>query len=130
MREWQGLSYREIAQELELSQAAVETLLFRARRALASRLRSAGSFLPWLKSLTEASGAGKLAVGATIVAVTAGAGTVAVGGHERQHAPALREAGSGVVAAAAVRRFSLNRPAARNGKPSSGGSSGAASVSH
>src|SRR3954462_2358165 len=38
LREWQGLSYREIADELELSQAAVETLLFRARRTLASGL--------------------------------------------------------------------------------------------
>ena len=136
MREWQGLSYREIAQELELSQAAVETLLFRARRALASRLRSAGSFLPWLKSLTGPSGAGKLAMGATIVAVTAAAGTVAGGGHERQPAPAkkaaapaLREARSGV-AAAAARLFRLNGPAARIGKPTSGRSSGAASVSH
>ena len=36
LREWQGLSYREIADELELSQAAVETLIFRARRSLAS----------------------------------------------------------------------------------------------
>src|SRR5258705_3619201 len=38
LREWQGLSYPEIADELELSQAAVETLIFRARRALATRL--------------------------------------------------------------------------------------------
>ena len=38
LREWQGLSYREIADELELSQGAVETLLFRARRSLASAL--------------------------------------------------------------------------------------------
>ncbi len=38
LREWQGLSYREIADELELSQAAVETLIFRARRSLASGL--------------------------------------------------------------------------------------------
>ena len=40
LREWQGLSYREIAAELELSQAAVETLIFRARRSLASTLES------------------------------------------------------------------------------------------
>jgi hypothetical protein len=39
MREWQGLSYREIGEELQLSQAAVETLIFRARRALAQGLR-------------------------------------------------------------------------------------------
>ena len=38
LREWQGLSYREIAAELELSQGAVETLIFRARRALAAGL--------------------------------------------------------------------------------------------
>jgi RNA polymerase sigma factor (sigma-70 family) len=38
LREWQGLSYHEIADELELSQAAVETLIFRARRSLASGL--------------------------------------------------------------------------------------------
>jgi RNA polymerase sigma factor (sigma-70 family) len=38
LREWQGLSYAEIATELELSQSAVETLLFRARRGLAERL--------------------------------------------------------------------------------------------
>jgi RNA polymerase sigma factor (sigma-70 family) len=38
LREWQGLSYREIATELELSQAAVETLIFRARRSLATGL--------------------------------------------------------------------------------------------
>src|SRR5581483_10326320 len=38
LREWQGLSYREIGEALGLSQAAVETLLFRARRSLAEGL--------------------------------------------------------------------------------------------
>ena len=38
LREWQGLSYKEIGAELDLSQAAVETLLFRARRSLAAGL--------------------------------------------------------------------------------------------
>jgi RNA polymerase sigma factor (sigma-70 family) len=38
LREWQGLSYKEIGDELDLSQAAVETLLFRARRSLAAGL--------------------------------------------------------------------------------------------
>src|SRR5436305_7598157 len=38
LREWQGLTYREIADELELSQSAVETLIFRARRAPAAGL--------------------------------------------------------------------------------------------
>jgi RNA polymerase sigma factor (sigma-70 family) len=38
LREWQGLSYREIAEELEVTQSAVETLIFRARRSLAAGL--------------------------------------------------------------------------------------------
>ena len=38
LREWQGLSYREIAAELDLSGSAVETLIFRARRSLAELL--------------------------------------------------------------------------------------------
>jgi RNA polymerase sigma-70 factor (ECF subfamily) len=39
LREWQGLSYAEIADELGTTVGAVETLLFRARRNLASRLQ-------------------------------------------------------------------------------------------
>ena len=38
LREWQGLSYREVGAKLGLTQAAVETLIFRARRSLASAL--------------------------------------------------------------------------------------------
>jgi RNA polymerase sigma factor (sigma-70 family) len=38
LREWQGLTYREISTELGLTQGAVETLIFRARRALAQGL--------------------------------------------------------------------------------------------
>jgi len=34
LREWQGLSYEEIAAELGLTQSAVEALLHRARRSL------------------------------------------------------------------------------------------------
>jgi len=41
LREWQGLSYAEIATALSLSQSAVETLLFRARRNLAKQLAAA-----------------------------------------------------------------------------------------
>jgi RNA polymerase sigma-70 factor (ECF subfamily) len=40
LREWQGLSYADIAVELGLSVGAVETLLFRARRRLATLLES------------------------------------------------------------------------------------------
>ncbi len=40
LREWRGLSYAEIATELELTQSAVEALLFRARRSLVNGLES------------------------------------------------------------------------------------------
>jgi RNA polymerase sigma-70 factor, ECF subfamily len=39
LRDWQGLSYGEIADVLQLSHSAVETRIFRARRALAQVLR-------------------------------------------------------------------------------------------
>jgi RNA polymerase sigma-70 factor (ECF subfamily) len=38
LREWQGLSYAEIAEVLEISISAVETLIFRGRRHLAKAL--------------------------------------------------------------------------------------------
>jgi RNA polymerase sigma-70 factor, ECF subfamily len=41
LREIQGRSYAEIATELELSQAAVETLIFRARKSLSQQLEAA-----------------------------------------------------------------------------------------
>jgi RNA polymerase sigma-70 factor (ECF subfamily) len=90
LREWRGLSYQEIAAELELSQAAVETLIFRARRALATSLEEQevagsrtrtrvvrgldlGGLLAGLKSLLGGGGAAKLAatgltVGAAVLA--------------------------------------------------------------
>jgi RNA polymerase sigma-70 factor, ECF subfamily len=56
-RDWQGLSYNEIATEMAVSDAAVETLLFRARNKVASTLAnpewrgklapSARAFLVW-----------------------------------------------------------------------------------
>lgn len=74
LREWQGLSYREIASELELSQSAVETLLFRARRSLAKRLDTV-PLIPWLKTVLLGSSGAK-AVAA--VAVTVGVGAAAL----------------------------------------------------
>jgi predicted DNA-binding protein (UPF0251 family) len=91
LREWHGLNYSEIADRLELSQAAVETLLFRARRSLARRLRQPlgiGSFLPWLRSLAGGSAA-KIAIGAAAVAVTATTGAIAVA-RQHQHRPLHR----------------------------------------
>jgi RNA polymerase sigma-70 factor, ECF subfamily len=42
LREFQGMSYEEIAGELGVSVAAVETLLFRARRSVADQLEQTG----------------------------------------------------------------------------------------
>jgi RNA polymerase sigma-70 factor (ECF subfamily) len=43
LREFQGYSYEEISSELGISVAAVETLLFRARRAVAQQLEQSGT---------------------------------------------------------------------------------------
>ena len=88
LREWQGLSYREVAAKLGLSQAAVETLIFRARRSLASSLEqpararrrlvhslNAGALFGSLKALiagnVAASVATAVAVAASATALTA-----------------------------------------------------------
>jgi RNA polymerase sigma-70 factor (ECF subfamily) len=77
LREWQGLSYAEIADELHLSVPAVEALLFRARRALAahlertrSRLLNLGSSLAALRSLVHG-GPAKMAVATAVVGLAA-----------------------------------------------------------
>ena len=92
LREWQGLSYREIAAEMETTESAVETLLFRARRALARRLDrtrasaglDAGSLLAWGKSLV---GGAAFKAGAAAVVVAAGV-TAAEPAHRSEAAPA------------------------------------------
>ena len=56
LREWQGLTYREISTELGLSQAAVETLIFRARRALAQGLEQ--DAVTWKKRLRRGADVG------------------------------------------------------------------------
>jgi RNA polymerase sigma factor (sigma-70 family) len=73
LREWQGLSYREIADELELSQSAVETLIFRARRALAAGLEHAPVRKQWrrLAHYGTDAGAGFTALKALLGGVTA-----------------------------------------------------------
>ena len=94
LREWQGLSYREVAEELDVSQSAVETLIFRARRSLAQGLEQPdsvktpakrksfrralhaldlGTVIAALKTLLAGSAAAKATAAA--VAVTAAAGT-------------------------------------------------------
>jgi RNA polymerase sigma factor (sigma-70 family) len=90
LREWQGLSYREVAAKLGLTQAAVETLIFRARRSLASALEQpikrrrqlvrsldAGALLASLKAAIAGNVAASVAT-AVAVAASATALTVAV----------------------------------------------------
>lgn len=83
LREWHGLSYREIATELDLTKTAVETLIFRARRSLAQRLegqrktlrgRAADVFSLFsaLKTLTAAKVAATAVVAASTAVVAAG----------------------------------------------------------
>jgi RNA polymerase sigma factor (sigma-70 family) len=79
LREWQGLSYREIAAELSVSESAVETLIFRARRSLARKLdrsrgrvwgiSNLGSALAWGKAGLSG---GAAQVAAAALVVTAG----------------------------------------------------------
>jgi len=96
LREWQGLSYAEIGNELGLSQAAVETLIFRARRALArelrgdERLRSGldlGSLLASVKSLLTGGGAVvKIAAGVAALATIGGVAGPRIEHRLRHHA--------------------------------------------
>jgi RNA polymerase sigma-70 factor (ECF subfamily) len=84
LREWRGLSYSEIAAELDMTQSAVETLIFRARRSLAAgleeppkraRLRSVLAFdfagmLAVLKGLLAGGAGVKTAATLAVVAAT------------------------------------------------------------
>ena len=80
LREWQGLSYSEIASELGLSNSATETLLFRARRNLAEKLQEKTghrtvnglSFLPLVQSLFQRAAATTAIVGLGATATIAG----------------------------------------------------------
>ena len=122
LREWQGLSYREIAAELQLSQTAVETLIFRARRSLAKgleqppapvRKRAArgadlGNLVTGLKSLVIGGGAAAAKAGAVVAVVSAGtvvAASPATHHHARppaSSAPALVHADAHVASAATI----------------------------
>lgn len=108
LREWQGLSYREISGELQLSQSAVETLIFRARRSLARGLTQPASVKPGpelrrkrlrsalhLVDLTTLLGAAKslltgaaaLKAATAAVVVTAAAGTAVTVSSDRLDPP-------------------------------------------
>ena len=114
LREWQGLSYREIGEELEVSQSAVETLIFRARRSLAQGLEQPdlakkpkrkgfrralhvidlGTIAAAAKTLLAGSAAVKATAAAVAVTAAATAATVTpkLEGHSPSPAPAQRSA--------------------------------------
>ncbi len=79
MREWQGLSYREIAGELALTEGAVETLLFRARRSLASKLDRSRGRIWGISNLGSAFAWGKAVLGGTAAQVAAATLVVGAG---------------------------------------------------
>ncbi len=142
LREWQGLSYREIGQELELSQAAVEMLIFRARRALASALEEPaappktagrvartfgqgldlGGIAAALKSLFTGGAALKA------IAVAVAAGSVTGAATEVAHNPLLRIApGAAGTATTAIARTAA---VARRVSGTPAGDASSAGVSH
>ena len=79
MREWQGLSYREIADELSLTEGAVETLLFRARRSLANKLDRSRGRVWGLSNLGSALAWGKMLLGGSAAQVAAATLVVTAG---------------------------------------------------
>jgi RNA polymerase sigma-70 factor (ECF subfamily) len=83
LREWQGLSHREVARRLGLTEGAAETLIFRARRSLAAALENPGArgrktlraldvggLVAAVKSFVGASAAVKTVAAVTVVAAT------------------------------------------------------------
>jgi RNA polymerase sigma factor (sigma-70 family) len=128
LREWQGLTYREIADELDVSQSAVETLIFRARRALAAGLEQlpsgerdrglrkrarhagdAGAVAVALKTLLSSGSAAKIAVTALVAAATMIAGPI--GSHTTRH---TRQAASTQRASLSTQAPTLSAPAMRH----------------
>jgi len=139
LREWQGMSHGEIAERLDISHSAAETLIFRARRSLAdalenpgkrSRLRALhvldlGALLGPLKGLL-AGGAGVKAATAVTVATLTTVTLVATDpripglGREPAGAPAAKaqSAAVNVPVAAAPGGFVAAPPGAADGPAS------------
>ncbi|HET7568864.1 MAG TPA: sigma-70 family RNA polymerase sigma factor [Gaiellaceae bacterium] len=108
LREWQGLSYAEIAAAMDTTVPAVETLLYRARRQLAEALERGGrrtrrtlaglldllgirALLERLGTMLSGAGAAKVAAGAALLAVGGsgvGAAIALENGTARHRSPA------------------------------------------
>ncbi len=122
LREWQGLSYAEIAEAMDTTVPAVETLLYRARRQLAAVLEAGGTRLrAALGGLLDLVGVrGLLTRGSTFLS-GAGAAKVAVG------AALLIAGGSGFGAAIALTERGTPHPGSQQTTPA-GVSAGPVSV--
>jgi RNA polymerase sigma-70 factor, ECF subfamily len=129
LREWQELSYAEIAVALETTESAVETLLFRARKALAAQLgvqkrRRRGLDLAWLlgwgRSVSEVA-VPKVVTGVAAVVAVAAAGVATTGSAPRQARPVPVAASAASAAAVPVvvhtRAVQPARTAVRSHKP-------------
>jgi RNA polymerase sigma factor (sigma-70 family) len=99
LREWQGLSYKEIADELGLTQPAVETLLFRARRTLAASLTD--------EPVAKKSAAKKVQRGSDAGSVAAIAKTLILSGGAKVAATVATVAATSVVAATPTARHAV-----------------------
>jgi RNA polymerase sigma factor (sigma-70 family) len=76
LREWRGLSYDDIADELGVSHAAVETTLFRARRSLVKQLGALAAFpFPAIGRLVQWIAGPAGAKAAAVAVVTIGTAT-------------------------------------------------------
>lgn len=133
LREWQGMTYREISDELGLSQAAVETLIFRARRALAQgleqdadtwkkRLRrgaDVGGVIACAKTLLGGGGAAAIKIGTTTALVATAAVAAVAAPTAPKHASAHRAHAAEVAKPAAAGLTAVTRrPASSSLKPS------------
>jgi RNA polymerase sigma factor (sigma-70 family) len=135
LREWQGLTYREISTELGLSQAAVETLIFRARRALAQgleqdadtwkkRLRrgaDVGGVIACVKTLIGGGGAAAIKIGTTTALVATAAVAAVTAPTAPKHASAHRAHAAKVARPAVAGLAATPRTASSSHKSSPGG---------
>jgi RNA polymerase sigma factor (sigma-70 family) len=126
LREWQGLSYAEIAERMNTSQSAVETLIFRARRTLAEQLerplrraRQALGLGPLFGMLRGWLGGGSLAVKAAGVAAVVATASVAAtqvhhagGSPHHGRTPAVQTPNVSPAPAQPAARTAMMRPAA------------------
>jgi RNA polymerase sigma-70 factor (ECF subfamily) len=134
LRDWRGLSYDEIAAELGSSYQAVETLLFRARKSVAARLRTpeplavpararALGVLPFVPPLKHGLASLKTGLGASVapfkvslgIALGAAAPLVAYGvfEHSVTHTPSARQATAPAVSLEAPLTFVTPSSAAK-----------------